>query len=67
MLDQVSTNSKSLHYYASLQTPQEIGSSCIISSKSMAQMCYFVSHIMFRKIENHEEFVRRINIIVQIT
>ena len=66
MLDQVFTKSKSLHCYASLQIPQEIVSSCILSSKSVARLCYLVSHIMFRNIENHEEFVRRINIIPKI-
>jgi hypothetical protein len=66
MLDQVFINTKSLHCYTSLQIPQEIGSSCILSSKSVARLCYLVSHIMFRKITNHEEFVRRINIIVKI-
>lgn len=64
MPEQGFTNSKSLHCYASIQIPQEIGSACILSSKSVARLCYLVSHFMFKMIENHEEFVTRINILV---
>lgn len=60
------TNSKSLHCYASIQIAQEIGSTCIFSSKSVARLRYLVSHIKFKMVENHEEFVIRINIIVKI-